>query len=227
MKDEEYNKIFTEVVQDKRFKLLGLNLKNITEVIRFLRMTRTLATRGGLDNLYEKLTTPNQPRKCCNQCYGRQGTSAGGGIYCLDSYCVCHAPSNDSSTSSSEIPMDDISKIVERNITVPSPLEKEYNHPNLRCIRCDKQIAECKCPELETRPVASPLVPEGGMSPKDEFMMEYIRHNAAIGVRYGSVVTLDSETMNELVDVLTKEVESQTRNSVLEEITKEIKKLRT
>lgn len=30
--------------------------------------------------------------KCCEKCYGRQGTRAGGGIYCLDKDCPCHTP---------------------------------------------------------------------------------------------------------------------------------------
>lgn len=30
------------------------------------------------------------PMPCCQKCYGRQGTLAGGGIYCNDNACPCH-----------------------------------------------------------------------------------------------------------------------------------------
>ena len=29
-------------------------------------------------------------KECCDKCYGRQGTTAGGGIYCNDTNCPCH-----------------------------------------------------------------------------------------------------------------------------------------
>ena len=32
--------------------------------------------------------------------------------------------------------------------------DKPFNHPDLRCLRCDKQIADCKCPPLENPPIA-------------------------------------------------------------------------
>lgn len=28
---------------------------------------------------------------CCSACYGRQGTKAGGGVYCSDESCSCHS----------------------------------------------------------------------------------------------------------------------------------------
>lgn len=34
------------------------------------------------------MTTPTN--NCCQQCYGRQGTRAGGGIYCDNTNCPCH-----------------------------------------------------------------------------------------------------------------------------------------
>lgn len=32
----------------------------------------------------------NKQNTCCNLCYGRMGTTAGGGIYCNNSSCPCH-----------------------------------------------------------------------------------------------------------------------------------------
>lgn len=32
------------------------------------------------------------PKGCCEKCYGRQGTLAGGGIYCNNAACPCHTP---------------------------------------------------------------------------------------------------------------------------------------
>ncbi len=37
----------------------------------------------------------NPIEKCCIACYGRQETSAGGGVYCNDSSCKCHSPRSD------------------------------------------------------------------------------------------------------------------------------------
>ncbi len=32
-----------------------------------------------------------EEKGCCEKCYGRQGTMAGGGVYCIDSNCPCHS----------------------------------------------------------------------------------------------------------------------------------------
>ena len=31
-------------------------------------------------------------KECCMNCYGRQGTIAGGGIFCFNTDCPCHTP---------------------------------------------------------------------------------------------------------------------------------------
>ncbi len=32
--------------------------------------------------------------------------------------------------------------------------KEDYNHPDIRCLRCDKQIEECTCPPLKFNPQA-------------------------------------------------------------------------
>lgn len=34
--------------------------------------------------------TNQQRKECCFKCYGRMGTTAGGGVYCVESNCPCH-----------------------------------------------------------------------------------------------------------------------------------------
>lgn len=145
--------------------------------------------------------TPNQPREekknnCCQKCLGSYGFGKDN-WGCIDKGCPCHHTSS---------------------------TKKEYNHPNLRCIRCDKQLAECKCPELETRPVASPLVPEGWEENDLEKM--YVRIEPLVEemkAKYPkecNIEGLEPALRNDIAEIALI-IESQTRNSVLEELPEE------